>query len=130
VSGTDHEPAGTILLVDDDESLRLLCRVNLELDGYLVVEAPSVAEAEAALAGGKIDLILLDVHVGPDDGLALMRSLKARGHEVAIVLFTGSAKLDAATVAEADGVVPKPFRLEQLLGVVNGLVPHPAGRER
>ena len=36
----------TILIVDDDASLRLLCRVNLELEGYHVLEAPSVAAAE------------------------------------------------------------------------------------
>jgi len=40
------------------------------------------------------------------------------------VLFTGSATLDPITVEEADGVVPKPFRLEQLLDVVRALAPH------
>jgi hypothetical protein len=39
------------------------------------------------------------------------------------VLFTGSAQLDAATIREADGVVPKPFQLEQLLDVVRELAP-------
>ena len=113
-----------VLIVDDDDSLRLLCRVNLELDGYRVEEAPSVAAADDALAKEPVDLILLDVHVGPDDGLALMRSLRARGHGASVVLFTGSARLDAPTIAEADGVVPKPFRLDQLLGVVRSLAPH------
>jgi DNA-binding NtrC family response regulator len=116
-------PAPTILIVDDDESLRLLCRVNLELDGYRVLEARSVAEAEEAVAAGTVDLFLLDVHVGADDGVALMRSLRKRGHAAAVALFTGSARLDAATIAEADGVVPKPFRLEQLLDVVRRLAP-------
>ena len=118
-------PAGmpTILIVDDDASLRLLCRVNLELDGYNVLEAPSVAAAEDALAVDVVDLFLLDVHIGADDGLALMRSLRDREHVAPVVLFTGSAQLDAATVREADGVVPKPFRLEQLLDVVRELAP-------
>jgi DNA-binding NtrC family response regulator len=120
----EHPPAPTILIVDDDESLRLLCRINLELDGYRVLEAPSVAEAEAVLAADAVDLFLLDVHVGADDGLALMRSLRKRRHAAAVVLFTGSARLDAATRAEADGIVPKPFRLEQLLDVVRRLAPH------
>ena len=35
----------TVLVVDDEPSLRLVCRVNLELDGYRVLEAPNVAEA-------------------------------------------------------------------------------------
>ena len=126
MAGTiEHIRAGTILVVDDDASLRLLCRVNLELDGYRVVEARSVAEAEEILAAGGVDLVLLDVHIGLDDGIALMRSLRRRKHTASVVLFTGSAQLDPETRAEADGVVPKPFRLEELLDVVNGLVRRP-----
>jgi DNA-binding NtrC family response regulator len=114
----------TVLIVDDDASLRLLCRVNLELEGYHVLEAPTVAAAEEAVAADPVDLFLLDVHIGADDGLALMRSLREREHKAPVVLFTGSATLDSVTVAEADGVVPKPFRLEQLLDVVRTLAPH------
>jgi DNA-binding response OmpR family regulator len=120
---SDHPATPTVLIVDDDASLRLLCRVNLELEGYAVVEARSTAEAEEALASGEVDLVLLDVHVGADDGLALMRSLRERKLPAPIVLFTGSAKLDAETKAEADGVVPKPFQLEELLGEIRRLVP-------
>ena len=112
----------TVLIVDDDQSLRLLCRVNLELDGYRVLEAENVGEAERALGGGEVDLVLLDVHVGTESGVELMRSLRARGGTPAVVLFTGSAQLDAETKAEADGVVPKPFRLEVLLSVVRRAV--------
>ena len=120
------DPSGmpTVLIVDDDASLRLLCRVNLELDGYNVLEAPSVAAAEAAVVSDVVDLFLLDVHIGADDGLALMRSLRDREHTAPVVLFTGSAQLDSATIREADGIVPKPFRLEQLLDVVRTLAPH------
>ena len=125
VSGTDSQlQQPTILIVDDDESLRLLCRVNLELEGYNVLEAQSVADAEDAIGAGAVDLFLLDIHVGADDGLALMRSLRARDHGAPVVLFTGSAAFDAETMADADGIVPKPFRLEQLLDVVRRLAPH------
>ena len=119
----DRNSEPTVLIVDDDASLRLLCRVNLELDGYNVLEAPSVAAAEETLGADPVDLFLLDVHIGADDGLELMRSLRAREHEAPVVLFTGSAELDPGTVAEADGVVPKPFRIEQLLDVVRTLAP-------
>jgi DNA-binding NtrC family response regulator len=122
-ASTQLTRAPLVLIVDDDASLRLLCRVNLELDGYRVEEAQSVAAAEEALAGDGIDLILLDVHVGADNGVDLMRSLRKRGHGAPVVLFTGSARLDQPTIAEADGVVPKPFRLEQLLEVVRSLAP-------
>jgi hypothetical protein len=42
----------TVLVVDDEPSLRLVCRVNLELDGYRVLEAPNVAGAEQILLAG------------------------------------------------------------------------------
>src|SRR5215475_10981729 len=125
VSATDSQlRQPTILIVDDDASIRLLCRVNLELDGYNVLEARSVADAEDAVAADGVDLFLLDVHVGADDGLALMRSLRARDHVAPIVIFTGSAAFDAQAMAEADGIVPKPFRLDQLLDTVRRLAPH------
>lgn len=123
MTGTTHDVgARKVLIVEDDAPLRLLCRVNLELEGYRVIEADSVAKAEEALSTDEVDLILLDVHVGADDGIALMRSLRQRGHAAPVVLFTGSAQLDSETTAEADGVVRKPFQLEELLRVVRGLV--------
>lgn len=122
MAGVAHHVSPKVLIVEDDASVRLLCRVNLELEGYRVVEARSVEQAENALTGGEVDLVLLDVHVGPDDGIALMRSLRRRGHGAPVVLFTGSAQLDSETRAEADGVVPKPFRVEDLLGIVQRLV--------
>jgi DNA-binding response OmpR family regulator len=112
----------TVLVVDDDASLRLLCRVNLELDGYRVLEAREVAEAKELLRSEAVDLVLLDVHVGPASGIELMRSVREQGGAPPIVLVTGSARLDAETQAQADGVVAKPFRLEELLGVVHRLV--------
>jgi DNA-binding response OmpR family regulator len=112
----------TVLVVDDDASLRLLCRVNLELDGYRVLEARKVEEAHEVLRAEAVDVVLLDVHVGPQSGIDLMRAVRDQGGAPPIVLVTGSARLDAETQAEADGVVTKPFRLEELLGVVRRLV--------
>jgi len=117
---TDRQPR--VLIVEDDDSLRLLCRINLELEGYRIAEARSIAEAEDVLASDAVALVLLDVHVGADDGIELMRSLRRRGHPAPVVIFSGSAQIDAATSAEADDVVPKPFQLEKLLGVVERFV--------
>ena len=112
----------TVLVVDDDASLRLLCRVNLELDGYRVLEAREVSEARDTLRREAVDLVLLDVHIGPASGIELMRSVRDEGRAPPIVLVTGSARLDADTQAEADGVVTKPFRLEELRGIVHRLL--------
>jgi DNA-binding response OmpR family regulator len=118
--GENAQPP-TVLVVDDDPSIRLLCRVNLELDGYRVLEASTVAEAEDMLLAEPVDVVLLDVQVGPESGLELMRNLRERGGSPPVVLVTGSARLDAETRAEADGVVGKPFRLDELRDVVRRL---------
>jgi DNA-binding response OmpR family regulator len=110
-----------VLVVDDDASLRLLCRINLELDGYNVLEAASVGEAKDLLGSEQVTLLLLDIHVGRESGLDLMRSLREREGSPPVVLLTGSAQLDSVARGEADGIVPKPFQLDELLSVVHRL---------
>ena len=69
-----------MLVVDDDPSLRLLCRVNLELEGYRVIEAESVDDrARRARRRRASTSILLDVHLGNEDGLALLPAIERAG---------------------------------------------------
>ena len=107
----------TVLVVDDDPSLRLLCRVNLELEGYRVVEAGGVDEAQAALDLESVDAILLDVHLGSQDGLALLPAIAERGHPVA--LLTGSP---VAHLPDDATVIGKPFSIDDLSDTVRRLV--------
>ena len=109
-----------MLVVDDDASLRLLCRVNLELDGYAVVEAATTTEARAALAANPVDAMVLDLHLGGEDGRDLLTSLGADAPPVAI--FTGSEMITPELLAAADVVLPKPFALESLRDAVDRLV--------
>jgi DNA-binding response OmpR family regulator len=111
------------LVVDDDESLRMLCRINLELDGYRVIEAGSLAEARDALAAGGIDAMLLDLHLGDGDGRDLLASLGSERPPVA--LFTGSEAIGPELQSAADAVLAKPFGIERLAETVRGLI---AGR--
>ena len=64
--------AVSVLVVDDEPSLRLLCRVNLELDGFSVLEAGTVGEARQTLGSRPIEVVILDVHVGTGDGRQLL----------------------------------------------------------
>jgi DNA-binding NtrC family response regulator len=100
----------TVLVVDDDSSIRLLCRVNLELDGFHVLEAATLDAARAALP--EADAVLLDVHVGDDDGIAFVQEVRAARPGAGIALLTGSAELDATH--GADAVIGKPFTIDQL----------------
>lgn len=112
----------TILVVDDEPSIRLLCRVNLELEGYRVLEAATLAEARLKLDSDGVDAMLLDVHVGPEDGIELLRELRDRDSGVRTALLTGKLELAAADAHAADAVIRKPFTLDQLGGTVRALL--------
>jgi DNA-binding response OmpR family regulator len=101
-----EQPLARALIVDDDAALRLLCRVNLELEGFAVREAATVAEAEAALAAERPDVVLLDVHLGGEQTHDLLARIRADGIPVALV--TGS--VDVRDYHDsADAVLGKPF---------------------
>jgi CheY-like chemotaxis protein len=110
----------TILVVDDEASIRLLCRINLELEGYRVLEAATLAEARAHLESDDVSVVLLDVHVGADDGYDLLDELRAREADVAVALLSGSARIDRRG-DDADAIVGKPFELEELSVTVRRL---------
>lgn len=115
----DHR---TIVIADDDPALRLLCRVNLELEGYRVVEAESAAELDGTLAAEEVALILLDVHFGADDGVEVARRLRATHPDLPVAFFSGTQpELSEDARDVADGFIPKPFTLENLSETVQRL---------
>jgi DNA-binding NtrC family response regulator len=115
----DHR---TIVIADDDPALRLLCRVNLELEGYRVLEAENAAELDGTLAAEDVALILLDVHFGADDGVDVARRLRETHPELAVAFFSGSQpELSEEARDAADAFIPKPFTLENLSETVQRL---------
>src|SRR4029077_6265170 len=116
----DAGPA-RVLGVDDDRSIRLLCRVNLELDGHEVLEADSLDKARATLAAEDIAVVLLDVHLYGQRRDALIREGHRQRPRVPVVIVTGSADITQERLGDADPVLPKPFELEELLATVRDL---------
>jgi DNA-binding NtrC family response regulator len=115
----DHR---TIVVADDDPALRLLCRVNLELEGYRVVEAESADELAGALEAEDVALVLLDVHFGAADGIEIARRLKETHPGLAIAFFSGTMpELSDDSRDAADAFIPKPFTLENLSETVQRL---------
>jgi DNA-binding response OmpR family regulator len=108
-----------VLVVDDDESLRLLCRVNLELDGFRVLEASTAEEARELIGRERIDAILLDVHLSDGDGRDLL--LELGDDRPPVALFTGT-ELRPGAEGIGDAVIPKPFEIGQLRETVERLV--------
>lgn len=107
-----QEPRVRALVVEDDPALRMLCRVNLELEGFAVREAATVGEAEAAIAAERPDVVLLDVNLGGEQTNDLLANIRASGIPVALV--TGSVDIDDYR-DRADAVLGKPFAPQTLV---------------
>ena len=117
--------AKTILVVEDDSSMRLLCRVNLELEGFRVLEARTLDEARRNLSSGTVDFVILDVHVGADSGYDLIDTIRS-DYPAPIALITGSAEITAEDRERVDAVLPKPFEIAELTAAIHRLVASPA----
>ena len=126
-----------LLLVDDDAPFRALLRATFELVDVELVEAESTASARDSLTAQRPDVLVLDIEMPREDGLALCRELKADPHlrDIPIVVLSGSAESGTdAREAGADAFLTKPFSPLRLLAVVERLagglygIPFPQGR--
>ena len=107
-----------VLIVDDDPSIRMLCRVNLELDGHRAAEAASLAEARDRLAAEPVDVVILDVHIGSDNGLSFLEELRRDRPALGVAVLSGTADRTSVEAAGPDAVIGKPFTLDELKDVV------------
>jgi DNA-binding response OmpR family regulator len=114
-----------ILIVEDDENLRLALADNLEAEGYAVSVASTGAEAESRLAAEPVDLVVLDLMLPDTDGYRLCEKLRAAGTDVRILMLTARS-LDEDVVrgfdVGADDYVAKPYRLALLLARIRALL--------
>jgi len=111
----------TVLVVDDEEAIRLVCRVNLELDGYRVLEADGLAEARRLLVDEPVQVVLLDLNLGVERTDELLEELRRRTPPVPVALVTGSPEATRTERPEADAVLAKPFDLAELADTVRRL---------
>jgi two-component system, OmpR family, response regulator len=112
-----------ILIVDDEEAVRLLLRDCFELEGFVVDEAASGAEVTEKLVETP-DLITLDLNLGGENGLELARQIRVRCN-VPIVMITGKGDtIDRVVGLElgADDYITKPFHLREVLARVRAVL--------
>jgi len=117
-----------ILIVDDDERLREFVRVNLEMEGYSVVEAADAEAGLAALDEEPPDLILLDVMMPEVDGWEMLRRVQERHGvgSIPVIMFSGKVEeedLRNAASRGAQGFIGKPFNPQQLIESTKQLLP-------
>jgi two-component system, OmpR family, phosphate regulon response regulator OmpR len=114
-----------ILVVDDDQRLRELLVRYLGGEGYEVKAVPDAAAMDKQLARERYDLVVLDLMLPGEDGLAICRRLRAQEIEPAIIMLTAKGDdVDRIVGLEmgADDYLPKPFNPRELLARINAVL--------
>ena len=122
-SSPDLTGVGTVLLVEDEDAVRVFSARALRNKGYTVLEAKSGESALVVLGneGGEIDLLITDVVMPEMDGPRLIREVRERRPDIKVICISGYAedafrkKLDQSADIH---FLPKPFSLNQLAGTV------------
>ncbi len=110
----------TILIVDDEESIRDVAAAILERQGHTTVRAGDVDEAVDAIKAGGIDLALVDVVLPGRGGLDLLMQIRSDYPALPVVVMSGKVRTDASpfrTLAKQFGarfVLAKPFSSREL----------------
>jgi two-component system, OmpR family, response regulator len=114
----------TVLIVDDDASIRSLVKDFLGEHGYTVVEAANASEMDRMVASAKPDIILLDLGLPDKDGLAIAKTLRDTS-DIPVIMVTGRKDdVDRIVGLElgADDYVTKPFNPRELMARVKAVL--------
>jgi len=118
------EAAPHLLVVDDDREIRDLLSRFLRKHGFRVTAAADGRRMHEALAGGRFDLVVLDLMLPGEDGLSLCRGLRARSDLPVIMLTAMGEETDRIVGLElgADDYIAKPFNPRELLARVRAVL--------
>jgi CheY-like chemotaxis protein len=110
----------TVVIADDESSMRLLVHATIESDDYRVIEACDGVEAWALIQKHRPSLVLLDVQMPGQNGLEVLRLIKADPSltETRVILLTARAQeadIEAGLIGGADFYLTKPFSPLDLL---------------
>ena len=123
----------SILIVDDDPRLRELLARYLGEQGFAVQSAADGVSMDKMLAHSTFDLIVLDLMLPQEDGLALCRRLQGREQPIPIIMLTARGdEVDRIVGLEmgADDYLPKPFNPRELLARINAVLRRHAASAR
>ncbi|MDQ3907586.1 MAG: response regulator [Acidobacteriota bacterium] len=116
-----------VLVVDDEESLRITTAAILEAEGYEVATAASGDEAVALLSAGEYDLVLTDLHMEGGDGLSVLAEIRRRAPLTISVVLTGFASVESAIAALQQGAYDyliKPCDIDEMKHTIRRGVEH------
>jgi two-component system alkaline phosphatase synthesis response regulator PhoP len=114
-----------ILLVEDEEQLNKIIKLNLELEGYEIVSTNNGEDALQAIDNQHFDLLILDVMLPGINGLQICEKVRITNNQVAIIIIsakdTSQDRISGLKVG-ADDYLTKPFVLEELLLRIKNLI--------
>lgn len=119
------ESKSKILVVDDDVRLRDLLRRYLTEQGFQVVVAESAVAMNKLWIRERFDLLVLDLMLPGEDGLAICRRLRGAGDNTSIIMLTAKGdEVDRIIGLEmgADDYLPKPFNPRELVARINAVL--------
>lgn len=111
----------TVLLIDDDESLRRVVEYNLHEGGYRVLTAADGATGWRTFQAEAVDLVLTDVRMPEMDGVEVLTRIKAMQPDIPVIMLTAHGTINSAVEAMKLGAfdyLTKPFNREQLKAAV------------
>lgn len=122
-------PESTLLVVEDDASLREALSETLADAGYHTISAEDGAKALLMLERHAVDLIVSDVQMSPVGGIELLQSINKKGLNIPVVLMTAYGSIEQAVEAMQSGAanyLAKPFEVNELLDMVGHYLGHGA----
>jgi len=122
---TDTEVSKSVLVVDDEQNFLALLRWFLTDRGYEVQTALSGEDALKLVEANSFDLALVDIRMGPVDGLSLLDELKRRTPLIQVIMMTAYPTVGAIKQSHEKGAsafLTKPVDLQQLSNTINGLL--------
>ena len=111
----------TILVADDEKSLRDFLVIMLEEEGYQVVTASSVEKATKLIRENDFDLILTDIRMGRSSGIDVLDAARKTLPDTPVVMMTAYASAETAVTAMKKGAydyISKPFKIEDIQLIV------------
>lgn len=114
-----------ILMVDDDLRMRELLQRYLTEQGFTIKAVSDSTEMDHVLANEHIDLLVLDLMLPGEDGLAICRRIRASGNPIPVIMLTARGdEVDRIIGLEmgADDYLPKPFNPRELLARINAII--------
>jgi DNA-binding NtrC family response regulator len=117
--------AGYVLIIDDEEEIRESLETLLELEGYAVESAALGEEGLARIAERPFDLVLLDLALPDRNGIEVLREIRARDPQLAVVMITAYGTVENAVKAMQTGAtnfIQKPWDNEKLLADIRAAI--------